>query len=775
MSPSTIPESPASAPTPEPTPLGRELTAARERLNQQRDRARKGIWIETIGVVALMLVAYAVPTFLTDRFLRLEWIFRAILLGSFVFAVARIVRRRLMTSLDVHLSDEEMALAVERKSPELEQVLISSLQFDGDLGVETRSIESQAMKAAVVSSVRDRLQSIPFARAIDAGRVRKFALGIFTMFVFFIGWAGMDPESLGIWASRNVFLTNTDWPRYTILTFVDGSDEVRLPQGDALTVRVDVVGPRPDQMFMDYAFADGETGSEPMSLTGENEFTWTIDAVLNDVTLSVQGGDSLPVEMAVKIVERPRVDGLAVHVTLPEYMEREPYDVPPTEGELRLPRGAKLSLKANSQKLLTSAFLLFGNDEKVVMALGEDQKSFTGEFYPKESGLLIIDVIDSDSLGAGTPPKLLLRVGEDKTPTIDIRLRGIGSSITTQARIPGKLQVRDDFGIREIVATMRATREENRDRGPNDTPLLPEPWADAEPIFDQQLVPSSLKYEAEANVDLKTWNTIRTPNSPDNPIQPGMLFSLRYAAKDNFGPGDPHEGFSETMTFRVVTNDKLIEELRRRQVEQRTELQAIADQEASATLELIETVNPGDAGDQAKLARARFKAMARRQQAMGRRVRFVSEAYQRILWEYENNRLIEPTKVRQMEALISDPLEVLAKEDFPATARLVDRFLRTSDESLRAEAINGYREISVRLAIILKEMEQAENRDALIEELRNVINLENEAIRDVRTRLNDLEDSLFNSAKKKKPTKPSDSALPKNKKTEQPEKPKKPK
>jgi hypothetical protein len=754
-------------------PLGRELTAARERLHQQKARARTGIWIETIGVVALMLVAYALPTFVTDRFLRLEWIFRAILLGSFVFVVARTVRRRLMTSLDVHLSDEEMALAVERKSPELEQVLISSLQFDGELGVETRSIESQQMKAAVVTSVRDRLQSIPFARAIDSGRVRKFALGIFTMFVFFIGWAGIDSESLGIWASRNVFLANTDWPRYTTLTFADGSHEVRLPQGDALTVRVDVVGPRPDQMFLDYKFADGETGSEPMSLTGENEFTWTIDAVLNDVTLSVQGGDSLPIELTVKIVARPRVDGLAVRVTLPEYMEREPYDVPPTEGELRLPRGAMLTLTATSQKSLTSAFLLFGNEDKVSMALGEDKKSFTGEFYPKTSGLLIIDVIDSDSLGAGTPPKLLLRVGEDKTPTIDIRLRGIGSSITAQARIPGLLKVRDDFGIREIAATMRATKEENRDRGPDDTPLLPEPWADAKPIFDQQLVPSSLKYEAEANVDLKTWNTISTPNSPDNPIQPGMLFSLRYAAKDNFGPGDPHEGFSETMTFRVVTNDKLIEELRRRQVEQRFELPAIADQDATATLELTETVNPADAGDQAKLARARFKAMARRQQAMGRRVRFVSEAYQRILWEFENNRLIEPTKVRQMEALIPEPLEVLAKEAFPATARLVDRFMRTNEESVRAEAIKGYRDIMARLATILKEMEQAEDLAALIEQLRNVINLENEAIRDVKSRLQDLENSLFNPSKKKQPNKPSDSVP--LKKTEQPEKPKKPK
>ena len=768
MSPSTIPESPTSVPTPQPVPLGRELTAARERLHQQRSRARTGIWIETIGVVALLSVAYAVPTFLTDRFLRLEWIFRAVLLASFVFVVARIVRRRLMTALVVKLSDEEMALAVERKSPELEQVLISSLQFDGELGVESKSIESQQMKAAVVSSVRDRLQSIPFARAIDAGRVRKFALGIFTMFVFFIGWAGIDSESLGIWASRNVLLTNADWPS---LTFVDGSEEVRLPQGDALTVRVAVDGPMPEQLFMDYLFADGETGSEPMSLTGDTEFTWTIDAVLNDVKLSVQGGDSLPIELVIKIVERPRVDGLAVRVTLPEYMERESYDVPPTEGELRLPKGAKLTLTATSQKQLTSAFLLFGNEAKVAMTLGEDKKSFAGDFYPKQSGLLIIDVIDSDSLGAGTPPKLLLRVGEDKTPTIDIRLRGISSSITAQARIPGLLKVRDDFGIREIVATMRATKEENRDRGPDDTPLPPEPWSDAKPIFDQQLVPSSLKYEAEANVDLKTWNTINTPNSPDNPIQPGMLFSLRYAAKDNFGPGDPHEGFSETMTFRVVTNDKLIEELRRRQIEQRTELQAIADQEATAVLELTETVNPKDAGDQAKLAQARFKAMARRQQAMGRRVRFVSEAYQRILWEFENNRLIEPTKVRQMEALIPAPLEVLAREAFPETARDVDRFLRTNDEAVRAKAIKGYRDIMARLATILKEMEQAEDLAALIEQLRNVINLESEAIRDVKKRLEDLENNLFNQ-KDDKSTKPSEPVPPK--KIEQPDTPKKP-
>ena len=756
MSTSPTAAAPSSAPNNSIAPLGRDLVAARERLQRQRNRVRTGIWIETISVVALLLIAYALPTLLVDRVLRLESIYRVVLLMSFLALVARVVHSRLIKPLDVPLSDEEMALAVERQSPELEQILISSLQFDRELGVETASIESREMKAAVVTSVRDRLQSIPFARAVDARRLWKFALGIFLAIQFFGGWAAIDSESLRIWASRNVLLSNADWPRYTSLSFADEATEVRLPQGDALTVRVMADGVVPDQMFLDYAFTDGETGSEPMSLTGENEFTWNMDAVLGDVDLVVQGGDSLPIAMSVKVVERPLVTDLAVSVNLPAYMERESYDVPPTEGDIRLPRGATLTISAKSQKELRSAFLLFGNDSKVDLAVAEDMRSFRGNFRPQESGLLIVDVIDVDSLGAGAPSKLLLRVGEDKSPTIDMRLRGIGSSITYQARIPGALKVRDDFGIRTVAAMMRATDDQKSVSGGGAKPLPEDPWVDAKPLFSAQLSPNSLIYDAEASVDLATWNTVQNQASTSNPIRPGMLFSLRYSAKDNFGPGEPQEGFGETMTFRVVTRDKLVEELRRRQIEQRMQLQQVADEEAVATLELIETVNPEAAGGQAKLARARFKAMARRQQALGRRVRFISEAYQRILWEYENNRLIESNKVRQMEAVITTPLNVLAKKDFPLTARLVDRFLRTADESVRSSAAEGYRDIKVRLDAILNEMEQAENLAALLEELRNVINLETDAIRDVQKRLKELESSLF-EPKKKKSVKPSES------------------
>ena len=718
-------------------------------LARLRGRARTGIWIETLGLIALLLIAFAVPSFLTDRGLRLEWIYRALLLGTFVFVLVRVVYRRLVRPLGVELGAEEMALAVERSAPEVKQALISSLQFDRELQSTTggRSIESAALKQAVVADVNARLAAIPFGRAIDAGRVRRFGLGIVAAVVFFAGWAAIDAFSLGLWSRRNLLLSNAEWPRYTALRLADGgAAEVRLPQGDALSVRIAVDGPVPDQLFVDYDFAGGDRGTEPLSRTGEREFSWTIESVLTDMKLRIEGGDALPLELQVVIVERPRIDDLAVKITYPDYMQRESELVPATEGELRLPKGALLSISGRSQKPIADAFLLFGSEQKTALTRAADGHSFAGDFAPTASGLLVIDVVDRDQLGAGSPPKLVLRVGDDKPPTLEFRLRGIGSSITAHARIPGELKVKDDFGLREVGAVWRAIDDTPVDKGAAPPPEVP--FGPATVLFGEALTTSARRYETTASVDLTQWNKIPDENAAGNPIKPGMLFSLRFQAKDNFGPAEPHEGLGETMSFRVVTREKLVEELRRRQIEQAQELRRLIDDEQRARLELAEMVNPAAAGERRKAAEARLKALARQQQALGRRVAFVGESYQRILWEYENNRLIEANKVRQLESLIPVPLQQLAKESLPATARLVDAFVTSADEATRASAIEGYIDIERRMTAILKNMEQAEQLATLIEELKLVINLENDAIRETEKRRKDREEGIFTPKRK---------------------------
>jgi hypothetical protein len=725
-----------------------------------RARAQTGIRLEALGTLAVLAVAFALPSLLVDRLLRLEWAFRAVLLASFVFVVVRTLQRRLVRPLAVSLDDDEIALAVERRAPDVKQALISSLQFGRELqpGVAGGAGDgSAALKAAVVADVRARIAAIPFGAAIDGARVRRFGWLLAGAIAAFAGWGAIDAGSLRTWALRNVLLTNVDWPRYTTLALAAGDAAlVRLPQGDALTVRVTAHGEVPDQVFVDYAFRGGETGTEAMGRTGEAEFAWTLDAVLADVKLVIQGGDSLPLEVTVSIVERPRIDDLQIDVAWPAYMERDAETVPATQGELRLPRGARLSFRGKSQKDLDRAFLLFGNDERTELAVGADRRSFAGELQPSASGLLSVDVIDHDRLGAGTPPKLVLRVGDDRPPSVEFRLRGVGAAITAHARIPGDLKVKDDFGLRTVGAMSRAVVDKPPERGQEAPPEVP--FAPALAAFTDPLVRSALRYETAATVDLLQWNKQPSEDAKDNPIRPGMLFSLRFVATDNFGPGDPHESSGETMVFRVVTREKLTEELRRRQVEQRQELQRITDDEQRALLELAEMVDPTAAGDRRRQVEARLRALARQQQSLGRRVAMVGELYQRILLEYENNRLWQASQVRQFEGLIPAPLAALAKEAFPASARLVDAFAATPEPAARSSAVDAYKDILRRLQAVLKQMEQAENLAALIEELRAVIKLENEAIQDVQGRVRAREHDIFSP----KSTDPAKSDQPKD-------------
>lgn len=717
---------------------------AARRFAALRERVRRAVWLEALAVLGAALVVYALVTFGIDRTLRLELPFRAALLGIFVYASFRLLRSRLLAPLSQRLDDDEMAFAVERRDPGLRQALISSLQFDRVLLRGGRTVDSPELMAAVVADVRGRMDRLPFGAVVDRRRVQRFCALLAGVLGAFVLWGALDPGSLLLWARRNLALSSVEWPRYTTLTFLDQQDGlVRLAQGDPLTVRLAVGGPMPDQVFLYYQFARGGRGVEPMSRTGD-EFTLTLDSVIEDATLHAEGGDGLSAPLRIEVVERPRLEHLELQVVYPEYMRKDVETLPPTDGELRLLRGSELLVAGRSHKPVQEAFALLA-DTKLPLQRGADGRSFAGSLQPRNGGLLVFDVIDHDLLGAGAPPRFLLRIVDDRAPTIDFKLRGISSLITPQARLPGELKVKDDFGLTAIAAGVRCVEEKRAGEG-NEAVLDPkaaEVFEPVEVLYGDALRVGVVRLETTASVDLKQLNANPDQDVPENRVRPGMLLSLRFMARDNYGPGEPHETKGEVLTFRVVTKEKLLEELRRRQVEQRHELERIRDEERSALLELRETLNPASTDERAKQARTRFRTLARQQTALGRRVAFVGETYQRILWEFENNRCMESPRVREIEAAITVPLQQLAREPFPTTARQVEAFAGSGDESVRSAASDGYVQILERIDAVLKVMEQAETLAALLEQLRGVIKVEDKAIQDVERKIREAGERAF--------------------------------
>jgi hypothetical protein len=156
----------------------------------------------------------------------------------------------------------------------------------------------------------------------------------------------------------------------------------------------------------------------------------------------------------------------------------------------------------------------------------------------------VIDVIDQDRLGAGAPPKLLLRVGDDKPPTLEFRLRGIGTQ-HHRARDPAG-RAEGEGRLRPARGRMASFRDRRTSRrGPEGRQAPPPRRCRSRPAEALFVTPLSAKRAAPRDrrqVDLRQWNKVPDEKAPENPIRPGMLLSLRFHAKDNFGPGEPHEG-----------------------------------------------------------------------------------------------------------------------------------------------------------------------------------------------------------------------------------------
>jgi hypothetical protein len=56
----------------EQAPSGASFTEAPQRFADLRRRARTGIFVEAFGLLAVLSIAFALPSLLTDRLLRLE-------------------------------------------------------------------------------------------------------------------------------------------------------------------------------------------------------------------------------------------------------------------------------------------------------------------------------------------------------------------------------------------------------------------------------------------------------------------------------------------------------------------------------------------------------------------------------------------------------------------------------------------------------------------------------------------------------------------------------
>lgn len=710
-------------------------------LRRLRRRARLAVLVEGLATLLVAALAWGVASYVADRTFELEVGYRVALGFAGLATLVVVARRRLWGPIGAPLDEDEMALAVERADPRARQALISAVQFERALDSGAAGAESPEMMRLVVEEARRRVARLETRRALDAGRVVRFAtLGTAVLSVAAACVAAF-PASVGLWARRNLVLSDVPWPRATTLRFeVERSGSVlRVPEGDDLSLRVRALGVVPERVVLRCRSAAGESVALPMGQAEPGVFVATLSGVMEDARLRAEGGDGVSEELELRVVPRPRVVDARCTLVLPDYLGLPPRELGETEGDLEVLEGSRLRVEARSTKPLRGAFWVLGDGAAQAPLAVRGDTRIIGELRVERGGLYGIHVEDEDGLDAALAPRWFVRVVPDREPTVEYRVHGVGAMITANARIPGRVLAKDDYAVTALAAFGAVA--DSADVGGEDAgrpvEFAPIPMSGLE---DLQLGEASV--EVEGIVDLEVLARQGGP-AGNGAIRPGTFLSIRLEAEDNFGPKEPHRGRSETLTFRIVRREKLMEDLARRQAEQRRELLEVLEGEQVLRAEVAEILSPATDDPRAGRARTRLASLAKRQDALGRRVEEVARRYGRILAEMRNNRIMEPQRVAAQHSAIPAPLERLAKEDFPASSAVITSFGETGQDDVRQAAVASCDAILAALRRVLAQMQELESLAALLEGLRRIIRVQDAAIEGARARRDAEAEDLF--------------------------------
>ncbi|MFZ5828439.1 MAG: hypothetical protein ACOY3P_00030 [Planctomycetota bacterium] len=555
-------------------------------LSALRGRIRSYIWIEGVATALCWLGA----AFWLS--LAIDWIFepsptvRGLLLGGVLLAFVLILVRMVLGRLLVPLPDRSMATVLERRFPALDDSLLTTVFLSG------RSLAPDEvnpdMLAHTLGEASRRIGQVRLSDVFDSRPLRRAVLGALLLAAGIAALGALYPETMGVWTRRNLFLSHELWPRKTHLEipgFENGVVKVARGADYTLVVLADTRWPRvPEVVEIRYRTQSGARGRVAMDREGAADpakqqyqrYVYTFRGVLSPVRFDVIGGDDRRRGLRLEVVASPTLTETNLVCRFPKYMERAERVLPVT-GVMQVPLGSSIVLKAQANKPLEQVEVSRLREEQSVAAeviaaseMAPDRLSFDLPLGTLASDMtILLTLSDTDGIRSRDPYRLALGATVDEPPQLAIRMDGIGTAITPEARIPLIGQVTDDNGIARLWTEAVVDAQPPMER----------------PLMEMDRHPSVFDLPDTA-VEVREWG-----------LTPGQKLQLAARAADLYdleeGKG-PNEGTSERWQLEVVTPEQLRSMLEARELVLRQRFEVIVGEMTETRDLLLKLEFPGD-------------------------------------------------------------------------------------------------------------------------------------------------------------------------------------
>ncbi|MEI6236626.1 MAG: DUF4175 family protein [Planctomycetota bacterium] len=455
------------------------LADLQDRLARVRSKERGYVAIQGICRVVVALIVIIIAYFLIDWIVDLPYTARLIAASVGVLAVGYVFYRYIYVELRRIQDDDEMALRVEARNPDLRGRLISTLQLIRSKGQGAYVGSNQMISALEEETVR-MSDPLDFSVIVSTTILKRVLIAAAIVIVVKAALIFQFPDHFRALAERLIH-PEKQYPTKTRIKDIKVPEYVARGEDIPVEIILDTdyfVPKKSDKAdkadkpagMLYFLNTKSETNIPielPFPASGE-VFKGKLAKALEDVDLVVEIGDVRTKRKPIKVVARPEVDTTrsvdGIRFTLPAYTEEPPPAVQKF-GAVGALQSSVADLKFTATKQLKSAVIERLDGRKYPMTpvppvpskdpqvpTEPERMTWTVSGFPVDkSGTFHVTLVDDTNLTNSLPAlEYPIDARPDLVPMIKLMKPTRDQTVTPTARMNVRYNARDDYGIRVV-------------------------------------------------------------------------------------------------------------------------------------------------------------------------------------------------------------------------------------------------------------------------------------------------------------------------------------
>ena len=413
------------------------------RIRQVRKRRRsqvlvKGIALFLVSAIALLVLGVWGADLFGFRTAAV-WAMRLLTAGTVLFVAWYF----LFVPLRARVSDVQIAQYVEENYPELEDRLVTAVEYGG------KGSGASGMIDLLIRDALEKTSRVDFSIFLNRRRLLSYgALGISAFLALFalLNWG----PAFFPYGFSHLYVPWTQASLGSSMMIQVTPGDVEIPEGSDQQVRAQLVGfDSPDVRL--YLQPEGTTSwnSSPMEpdLRGSS-FQYLLIDLRSSLRYYVESKGVRSQIHSVKVLDLARVDKIDLTYNFPAYTGMAPQEVP-NEGDISALKGTKVALRIHLSRPAESARLLF-DDQSTLELTRSGTQDFSGEFPLTRSGSYVVQVSEAGSRNHPGSPEYGIEAIQDETPKVTITRPMRDVRATNLEEVFSEIKAEDDIGIGRV-------------------------------------------------------------------------------------------------------------------------------------------------------------------------------------------------------------------------------------------------------------------------------------------------------------------------------------